>query len=279
MTATASRGQSSRDGPSSHKRGKFQGFYNVFGQGIPLLCIPGFASANWIFEPLVARLQPNYQLVLPDNRGMGQAPLATAPYRLDDLVTDVLHLMDDLGHEHFAVLGLSMGGFVAQLLALQEPERVGALLLLCSSSGGPEFEKLFPGLTEEQVRAIYTMDPAARTQTALSPSVCPLLKTNYPEIYADLVAKRSRQPENPAQVMFQYFAVKAFLQQSLPLEQIRCPTLILAGDSDSLVPVENGQLLQQKIPNAQLAVITETDHLFFLEKPEEVTHKIRAFLG
>lgn len=253
--------------------------FRVAGQGVPLLCIPGFGSATWIFDRLAERLKEHYHLVLVDNRGMGRSPLAIQPYRLDDLASDVIDLMDDLGHERFGVIGLSMGGFIAQLMALQVPSRIGALVLLCTSSAGPEFSRIFPGMTEQQVRSIYAMEPSKRVQAALSTEVCPLLKTKYPEVYHYVMAMRSREPEDFSQVMLQYFAVNTFMERSLALENICCPTLILAGDSDTLVPLENATLLRDKIPGALLAVIEETDHLFFLEKSAEVATKIREFLG
>lgn len=257
---------------------KFTGHFDVVGQGPPVLCIAGFGSSNWIFQRLIAPLQDSFQFILPDNRGMGRSPLASQPYELDDLAADSLDLMDDLGCGRFAVLGLSMGGFVAQLMALKVPERLGALALLCTTSGGQDFKQLFPSMTEEQVSAIYGMDPLARAQAALAPELCPFLMTRYPDVYDYVVDVRSHQAEDAAQVMFQFLAVTAFRERTLDLENIRCPTLILSGDSDLLVPLGNAELLQKKIRNSSLAVIEETDHLFFLEKSEEVAAILKSFL-
>ena len=257
---------------------KFNGHYRLLGQGAPLLCIPGFGSSSRIFDRLAEQLQDRFQLVLPDNRGMGRSPRVTEPYGLEDLAADAIHLMDDLGHERFAVLGLSMGGFIAQLLVLNRPQRVSRLLLLCTSSGGAVFKKLFPGMTEQQVRSIYTLQPERRTEAALSPSICPLLKSHYPSVYNYITEMRNKELEEPAQVMLQYAAVNAFMEKSLELHTIRCPTLILSGDSDTLVPLENARLLQKKIPNAVLTVFEKTDHLFFLEKVDAVARRVKAFL-
>ncbi len=257
---------------------KFQGHFDLVGQGPPVLCIPGFGSANWVFQRLIAPLQSSFQFVLPDNRGMGKSPPASQPYQLDDLADDALRLMDDLGHERFAVIGLSMGGFVAQLLALQAPERLGALALLCTTSGGKDFKQLFPSMTEEQVRAIYGMDPLARAQAALAPEICPHLQIRYPDVHHYLIGERGHRPEDAAQVMFQFMAVTGFMERTLDLESIQCPTLILSGDSDLLVPLVNAELLQKKIRDSRLAVIEETDHLFFLEKRDEVAAIMKSFL-
>ncbi len=257
---------------------KFAGHVDLVGQGPPVLCIAGFGSSNWIFRRLIEPLQDSFQFVLPDNRGMGRSPRASRPYRLDDLAADCLDLMDDLGCGRFAVLGLSMGGFVAQLLAVQAPERLGALALLCTTSGGKDFKQLFPSMTEEQVRAIYGMDPLARAQAALAPDICPYLKTKYPDVYNYVIGVRGHQSEDAGQVMLQFLAVTAFMEKTLDLQSIQCPTLILTGDCDLLVPLSNAELLQEKIRNSSLAVIEETDHLFFLEKSDEVAAILKSFL-
>ena len=257
---------------------KFPGYFDVVGQGPPVLCIAGFGSSNWVFERLIAPLQDSFRFVLPDNRGMGRSPPAIQPYSLDDLADDVLHLMDDLGHDRFAVIGLSMGGFVAQLLALKAPQRLRALALLCTTSGGEDFKQLFPSMTEQQVRAIYGMDPLARAQAALAPEICPYLLTRYPDVHHYLIGERGHRPEDAAQVMLQFMAVTAFMETTLNLESIQCPALILSGDSDLLVPLVNAELLQKKIRGSRLAVIEETDHLFFLEKRDEVAAILKSFL-
>ena len=195
---------------------------------------------------------------------------------LEAVVRRILLNLQEQG-ARFAVVGLSMGGFVAQLLALKAPERVSALVLLCTTSGGPEFKKLFPSMTEEQVRAIYGMDPLARVQAALAPEICPLLKKRYPEVYEYVVDVRTRMPEDPVQVMLQFLAVSDFMERTLPLEDLRCPVLILTGDRDPLVPLGNAELLQKRIENAELRVIGDTDHLFFLERRDEVAAIINSF--
>ncbi|MBF0454995.1 MAG: alpha/beta hydrolase [Magnetococcales bacterium] len=257
----------------------FKGHFDQIGEGPPILCIPGFGSSNRIFRPLAERLKDRFCLILPDNRGMGQSPAAWKPYQLDDLAGDCLNLMDSLHHERFAVIGLSMGGFVAQLLTLQAPQRVGALALLCSTSGGEAFQQVFPSLSEEQVKGIYSLKAQARIEAALSPAICPLLKTRYPDVYQQVLGWRSREQENLPQIMLQYYAVSQFMANTVALESITCPTLVMNGDTDLLVPLINAEMLVERIPGAQLSVITETDHLFFLEKEQEVAEKLGLFLG
>ncbi|MBF0447211.1 MAG: alpha/beta hydrolase [Magnetococcales bacterium] len=258
---------------------QFKGHFDCVGTGVPILCIPGFGSGNWIFQGLAERLKDRFCFILPDNRGMGQSKKAWKPYSLDDLAADCLNVMDDLGHKKFGVIGLSMGGFIAQLLTLQAPDRVAALALLCSTSGGDRFSPLFPSMSEEQVRGIYTLKNRQRVEAALSPAICPLLSSHYSKVYQAVLEKRSLEQEDPAQVMLQFFAVSQFMKKCLPLNSITCPTLVLSGDTDLLVPLANAQMLAEQIPTARLSVISETDHLFFLEKEQEVADQLNQFFG
>ncbi|HIJ83003.1 MAG: AB hydrolase-1 protein [Magnetococcales bacterium] len=257
----------------------FSGHYDCVGAGEPVLCLTGFASGNWIFSRLLEPMCHRYRFILPDNRGMGRSPPVDVGYTLDDLADDALGLMDDLGIERFAVIGLSMGGFIAQLLALKAPGRVRAMVLLCTTSGGPDYRQTFPSLTQQQIRAIYALDPLARVTAALSENLCPLLKTAFPEVYAYVVSRRVADPADPEQVMYQFFAVERFMDRPLPLDRVTCPVLILTADQDLLVPEANALRLARDLPHARVVKVTGADHLFFLEKVSETTAAIEDFLG
>ncbi|MBF0135837.1 MAG: alpha/beta hydrolase [Magnetococcus sp. DMHC-1] len=255
----------------------YKNHVTVVGKGYPLLCLPGFGSANWVFNKMAEAMSGEFEMVMPDNRGMGNSPPSMGPYTMTDLAHDALQVMEDLGHQKFGVIGLSMGGFIAQVLTLAAPERVTALVLLCSTSSGPEFENHFPLMPEDQLRAIYTLDPLARARLALDAALVPFLHSRYQTIYDYLIQMRTTLPENPAEVFLQYGAVAGFMKQPLPLERIGCPVLVMSGDKDILVPPENAHLLVKKIPGAKLHFIPETDHLFFLEKAADVAKLLGDF--
>ncbi|MBF0611703.1 MAG: alpha/beta hydrolase [Magnetococcales bacterium] len=257
---------------------KFFGHWDEVGEGFPVVCIAGFASSNWIFRRLIEPLAGKYHFILPDNRGMGASPPAKAPYGLGDLADDVSNLMADLGHARYGVIGLSMGGFVAQLLALRQPQRVASIVLMCTSSGGKGFQEIFPMLSREQVAAIYQLTARQRIEAALAPQFCPMLTSRYPATYTYVLQQRLAHEENSQQVMMQYDAVAEFMKQSLPLSTLTTPTLIMAGDHDFVVPLVNAQRLASAIPQAILQVFPQTDHLFFLEESEKVTESMGRFL-
>ncbi|MBF0262904.1 MAG: alpha/beta fold hydrolase [Magnetococcales bacterium] len=258
----------------------FNGHWDSLGSGPPLLCISGFASGNWMYRPLAQTLADRHTCILPDNPGMGLSPPATQPYTLDELAQASIALMDQLGHQRFALIGLSMGGFIAQLLAARHPERVERLVLMCTSSNDPAFKGLFPMLTREQIAAIYMLRREERVRAALSESFCPFLYNRYPDTHAYILEHRLRYEPESAQVLMQYDAVaRFFASDPVPLERLTMPTLILSGALDLVVPAANAHLLASRIPNGRARIIDETDHLFFLEKSAEVNGLIGDFLG
>lgn len=256
---------------------KFTGHYDIVGAGEPVLSLAGFASGNWVFSRLLAPMGDRWRFILPDNRGMGRSPPVEQGYSLDDLADDALNLVDGLGIDRFSVIGLSMGGFIAQLLAIKAPERVQSMVLMCTASGGPEYRQIFPSLSEQQVRAIYALEPRARVTAALSAELCPCLQADFPEVYEYVVNHRVHDPADPGQVLHQFFAVEKFLEHRLRLDRIVCPVLILAADQDRLVPVTIAERLSKDIPNARVEILTGVDHLFFLEKIPETVAAISRF--
>ncbi|MBF0192796.1 MAG: alpha/beta hydrolase [Magnetococcales bacterium] len=252
----------------------------ILGDGPPVLCLSGFASGNWMFRRFVEPLADRFCFVIPDNRGMGAAPPAQGPYGLDDLADDAIRLMDELGHTTFSVIGLSMGGFVAQRLASRYPERVRSLVLMCTSSNGEGFKALFPMLAREQVAFIYHLRKEDRVRAALSDPFCPMLSSRYPQIYDYVMQQRLLSEPEVDQVLLQYDAVARFFAASpVDLSALDLPVLVMSAEHDPIVPLANARLLADQLPRAELAVIGETDHLFFLEKAEEVAERIGVFLG
>ncbi|MBF0614874.1 MAG: alpha/beta hydrolase [Magnetococcales bacterium] len=258
---------------------RFNGHWEQIGEGTPIVCISGFASGNWLFHRLVTPLAREHAFILPDNRGMGNSPPAQFPYDLNDLADDLLALMDRLGHARFGLIGLSMGGFIAQLLASRVPERITRMVLMCTSSNGAAFRSLFPILPREQVAMIYQLHREERVRAALSEPFCPVLTTRYPETFDYVMEQRIRNEPDLSQVLLQYDAVARFFAgPPVDLAAIQTPTLILSGALDVIVPPANAQLLASLLPHAELALVPETDHLFFLEKVNEVAQRIGSFL-
>lgn len=252
--------------------------YYLEGSGPPLMLITGFtAQASGWAETFMQRLQERFSTIRYSHRGTGTSDRLTGDITLRDLADDAAGLLTALGIEKAHVLGVSMGGMVAQELVLTHPQRVLGMVLGCTTCGrphgvpaAPEVMALLmpePGLSrEEQVRRSW---PAATTPEFL-------------ESHLDVLEERLRVSLiNPTPIetsMRQMAAVQAF-DSFDRLPQIAAPTLVVHGDRDILVPVENAQVLKDRIPGAELRVIAGAGHLFVLEFPEESAAAVVEFLA
>lgn len=241
-----------------------------------LLGISGFACSSYNFEWLWPHLVQHFDVYLIDNRGMGESEPVRKNYTLQDLADDAAETMLTLGHSRYHVAGISMGGMIAQLLALKNPNRIESLSLLCTTSGGDGFLPL-PPLTLDALHQFYSIPEPKRSELALKAYVHPMTQSMQPELFDKMVELRSSHPPRFDQVLLQKQAVDEFLSKPIPLSQISARTLILAADSDRFVPLGNASRLQASIPRSQAQIVRETDHYFFLEKPEEIAHLLSDF--
>ncbi len=243
----------------------------------PMLCLSGFGCSHYNFIELEKDLGADWPMVLIDNRGMGKSSPVSEDYSLEEVVQDALEVMDQLGHKEFHLMGISMGGFLSQLLTLKHPERVLSLTLMCTTSGGDEFIPM-PEMTEEMLKGFYALPEPTRTESAVVATVHPTLKEKAFGRFQSIVELRRSHPVEVDQVLKQKRAVDKFLLNKLPLESIAVPTLVMTGAEDRFVSPKNGEMIHQRIKNSQFVSIPETDHLFFLEKPRQVGAAVKSFI-
>ncbi len=246
-------------------------------QELPVLCLSGFGCSHYNFDEIEKALGRDYPMVLVDNKGMGKSSGATSEYELREVAMEALEVMDQLEVPKFHLMGISMGGFLSQIIALDNPERLASLSLMCTTSGGDEFIPL-PPMPAEQLKAFYALEEPKRTELAVAATVYPSLPQTNPELFQKICSLRRSHPVDVEQVLFQKKAVDQWLAQKWPIEKIKTPTLILSGAEDRFVNPENAKRLQSKISGALLEFVPESDHLFFLEKPEIVAGHLKKFL-
>jgi 3-oxoadipate enol-lactonase len=238
------------------------------GSGEPLLLIHGLGYARWGWEPVVERLARSFDVILFDNRGIGESDAPPGPYTAAELAADASQVLDEAGVERAYVLGTSLGGMVAQELALAEPERVDRLVLACTTPGGPES---FP--MPEQTVQLLTSGATLRqfVENALAP-----------EPDAQLVERILRHRERTAQPVEAWSAQAAAGATFDALDRIAgiaAPTLILHGTEDAVVDSRNTALLALRIPGARVELFPGGGHLFFWEQPERFVAVVTEFLS
>lgn len=247
------------------------------GSGPALLGLSGFGCSHYNYLDLLPELSKFFQVVLIDNRGMGESSKTSTPYSLKDVAADALAVMDVLDQKNFGLMGISMGGFIAQELIKLAPERVKAVSFMCTLSSGPDF--ISPSaLTEAGLRQFATLDPKMQAEFSTMGTVHPSLKEKNPSQYQRIVDLRISHRSDIEEQVRQNNAAIEFLSTPFDLTIVKGPALALAGENDRFVNPDNTKSFQKNIKQCQTALIPECDHFFFLEKPKEVAeHLVRFF--
>lgn len=239
---------------------------SVRGAGPPLLMIPGLGSARRVYDPLVARLAGSLRLVVFDPRGIGASGITDGPYTMSQLAADAAAVLDAAGEPAAAVWGASMGGMVAQHLALDHAARVSALVLGCTGPGGAHAVRADP----EATRALLgrgARTPGEAYRMACSVMYTPRFQAEHPGFIDAQVEERERHPVRARAFSAQYEAVRGHDTWER-LGGLATPTLVVHGELDRVMPAANAQVLATRIPGARLELLGGAGHLFFHEDPD-----------
>jgi pimeloyl-ACP methyl ester carboxylesterase len=235
----------------------------------------GFDRSGW--RPVLRKLRRRFRLVLADNRGSGRSDPPGGLLTVEAMAGDIVAVLDDAGVARAHVLGVSLGGMVAQDLAFYHPERVDGLVLVSTTPGWP-FGYPMPASSARLLAATGGMtreDALSRhTENALST----VTVQRHPELVGRLVDfQRSRLPADPRGWSAQV-AAGAYYAGRLRPASIRARTLVLHGDADTVVDPRNGKLLASRIPGARLVAFPGLGHLLFWEDPKGFARAVTTFL-
>ena len=262
------------------KVGDINIYYEIHGKGEPLVLIYGYAGHSGLWFRQIPVLSKKYQVIVFDNRGAGRSEKPDAPYTVAMMARDVAGLLDVIGIDAAHIFGISMGGMIAQHFALSYPERVISLILGCTNCGGvhsiqPEPESLAALFDYEHFKKITTEEVVRQ---AMPFCYSQKFIEENPDIVDKRVVKQLEYPTPRHGAARQAEAVISHDTYEL-LPKIKSPTLVIAGDSDRLIPAENSRILASRIPEAELVVIKGAGHEFFIEDAEEANKTILDFLG
>jgi pimeloyl-ACP methyl ester carboxylesterase len=252
--------------------------YREYGAGEPLLLIMGLsANADWWGETFLEPLAARFHLVAFDNRGAGRSSKPEGPYTIKLMADDALGLMDHLGWESAHVMGASMGGMIAQELALGHPERVRRLVLLYTNCGGNE---QVPA-SAEVYDLLYTPRQGLTAEDLARTSLPLLFPQHYiednPAEMEEFIRTYLIAPIQPQCFVWQIMGASSWSCHSR-LAGLHHPTLIAAGTEDVLIPPENSRILADAIPNSRLVMFEGAGHGLQTMFPEELASEVLAFL-
>jgi 3-oxoadipate enol-lactonase len=242
------------------------------GEGQPLVLVHGLGYARWGWEPVADALAERFQVVLLDNRGIGESEAPAGPYTAAEMADDVVRVLDEAGIERAQVVGTSLGGMIAQELALRT-ERVERLVLVCTTPGGPSAAPM-PKVTAQLIAEAASMEPLVALRRFVENALAPGAPE---ELVERILAHRLRTAQPPAAWAAQAAAGMSFdAWDRLP--ELRAPTLVLHGTEDVVVDPANSTLLVERIPDARLEWFPGCGHLLFWEEPERFVALVGEFL-
>ena len=248
-------------------------YWDESGSGEPLLLIMGLGYTREMWHRTVPVMAAHYRTITFDNRGVGKSDVPPGPYTIAQMAADAAAVMDAAGVERARVLGVSMGGMIAQEFALAYPDRVERLVLGCTSCGGrgavPAAENV---LKIVMARATMTPEEGA---AAMVPFIYDS-STPRESIEEDLAIRR-RTYATAAGYMAQVQAILAWTSLDR-LGAIHIPTLIIHGETDQLVPPGNAGILASHISGSRLVMLPHASHIFITDQPSASHREILAFL-
>jgi 3-oxoadipate enol-lactonase len=244
------------------------------GGGEPLLLIQGMSGTHVSWgEPFLGLLEADFDLVAYDHRGIGFSPDAKGAFSIGDLAQDAVALLDELGWERAHVAGISMGGMVAQELAIAHGERIRTLTLGCTYAGGPTGALAAPEALRELSEAMMSGD----RERALRATYAINLSADFSADEANFGAFREMALEVPARlrtILLQMQAIAGH-DTSARLASIDRPTLVIHGTADRMLPPSNGEAIAAAIPGARLELLQGAGHMFWWERPEHSAALVR----
>jgi pimeloyl-ACP methyl ester carboxylesterase len=239
--------------------------------------VEGLGYGRWMWQWQADPLADEYRTVVVDNRGTGDSDVPEGPYTVEAMASDLEAVLADAGIESAHVVGASMGGMIAQRYAINY-DRAASLALFCTSHGGESAVPTPPETRERMFGVPEDADERAAIRYKMEPAMSAAFWAANDDLIERIVDWRLAGDATPAGREAQAAAVTAF-DASDEVGGIDLPTLLLHGTDDRVLPVENSRLLHEKLPNSDLETIEGGPHLFFIERAEAVTGRLRSFLA
>lgn len=252
-------------------------YYEIIGQGDPLVMIRGVGSNVDHWYDQVPALSQKYKLLVFDNRGIARSSDPGGPFSTRDMAADTIALMEAVGISKAHVLGYSMGGMVAQEMALNHPEKVARLILVATDCGISLRIKAKP----EATRLFSEMIRLGTNEAKLAAAGCLFARQTFerkPQVIQRYTEVSQRFPTSQKMLAKQWAAVTQHDTCSR-LVNIASPTLAITGSEDVLIPPQNAAVMAARIPDAQLISIDDSGHLFLIEKPRQFNDAVIKFLA
>mgnify|MGYP001050177147 CR=1 FL=1 len=251
-------------------------YYEVHGEGEPLLLIAGIGQDHNTWGLMAPALQPHFRLILPDNRGVGQTDMPDTTYTVELMCSDFLALLDELEISSTYVVGHSLGAAIAFEMGCADPERVRKAVMMSGLYPGPEV--VMPSAEAMALLTDRSGEPDELVKRGTRVATAPGFEKRQPELFNMLVQAGLNRTQPPKIYERQSAAGGLYLQEDHLVGGFEPPLLLPYGEHDQVAPPENGERIQQELPEADLTLISEAGHFLHVEQPAAVSDAIIAFL-
>lgn len=248
--------------------------WEEYGAGEPLLLISGLGGTHKDWRRLLPALSAAHRVIVFDNRGAGETVFSDEAFSIPLMARDAKTVLEAAGIESAHVLGMSMGGMIAQEFALAYPDKTRSLVLSVTNCGGAETVHARPEVYFAlQGRGVNTPEDAF---WAMAPFIYDA-GTPRERLTEDLAAREGvfTKPEN---FMRQLQAIMTWQGTYARLSNIKTPTLVIGGKNDQLIPCANSKVIADRIPHAKLIELENSSHIYITDQPEKATAAILEFL-
>ena len=248
--------------------------YERAGSGEPLLLIQGMSGTHVSWgQPFKGALEESFDVVAFDNRGIGLSERITEPFTIAEMADDTAALLDELGWESAHVLGISMGGMIAQELALAHPDRLRSLALGCTYCGG-DGSQLMPQENAEKLLAGFSSgDRDQAIRAGYEVNLSPTFRADE-DALATFHEMATSVPAAKEVIQLQLQAILGH-DTSGRLGDVATPTLILHGTVDGVLPYANGEMIASLMPAARFETYEDVGHMFWWEQPRRSAELVR----
>ncbi len=250
--------------------------YRLEGAGDPLLMIMGITGSKYHWLGFEKKLAADFLTIAFDNRGVGETSAPPGPYSMAQMAADTVGLLDVLAIDRAHVFGVSMGGMIAQEIALTYPERVRTLVLGCTHFGGVQQVLASPEVFQRAF-VLAGKGPEQAIRDILSVNFTADYMRAHPDVVEHLVAY-GVENRMTREAFAGQMAAAADHDTADRLGAVRAPTLAIAGDKDELIPPQNSVEIAGKIPQAEITLLPGIGHMFWVEAPDEAAFQIRRFI-
>jgi 3-oxoadipate enol-lactonase len=245
------------------------------GEGDPLLLIEGLGQSMWAWREQIPAFTRRFRTIAYDTRGTGRSPVPAEPYWIPDLAEDAVAILDGRAAH---LVALSMGGYVALTLALARPELVRSLVLVGTGAGGPDRVPR-PDHVREAFAAAQGLSLEEHGRRTMPYTFAAGWPAANPQRFEEILRARLAHPTPYETIDAHMQACYRYYDEGIEVERIEAPALVLHGDEDLIVPVDNGRMLAARLPNARYVELAGRGHNIPLEDPQTFNRLVLEFLA